>query len=386
MVNNYSLFAIRGGEDVASKSKKQPNKFSTKKTVIVKKKKKEKKKLRERINVKLTVILILLFGVLFIFAAYAWFSSSLNVRIRTFRMAVDRNSGLTISLDAINYDSYVEINEETLITNLNNLYPTHMSQWSINGLTPVSSNGITNPNSPQFNIFASDGVLYQRNDRDNGFIVTEQLVEDQVKRYSYYIAFDIFLRNETGSPVSDNLYLNRGALFALDDGSDEEMQGLANSVRFGIVKIGSTSLDATATEAQNLSCNNDCESIIYEPNSRNHTDLSIERAQKYNVSLVNGERFPTYAFSREGGPIFVRNTVSGSPNIDLNYFSLQETITDEDLGEPLFTIPNGVTKARIYLWIEGQDIDSLETNSAGADMNISVDFVKDTTGYDAFNE
>ena len=42
MVNNYSLFAIRGGEDVASKSKKQPNKFSTKKTVIVKKKKKEK--------------------------------------------------------------------------------------------------------------------------------------------------------------------------------------------------------------------------------------------------------------------------------------------------------------------------------------------------------
>ena len=164
------------------------------------------------------------------------------------------------------------------------------------------------------------------------------------------------------------------------------MQGLGNSVRVGIVKINSTSLDAPATTAQNLTCDNNCNAIIYEPNSRNHTALSIERASKYNVNLVNGERFPTYAVSRAGGPIFVANTVSGSPNIDLDYFTLQNTITEENFSNPLFQIPDGVTKARVYLWIEGQDIDSLETNSEGTDLDISISFVKDIEGYTTFNE
>ena len=64
------------------------------------------------------------------------------------------------------------------------------------------------------------------------------------------------------------------------------------------------------------------------------------------------------------------------------YLSYQETITDENFSEPLFPLENGVTKARIYVWIEGQDIDSLETNSKGADVNITIDFIKDTAGYE----
>ena len=47
----------------------------------------------------------------------------------------------------------------------------------------------------------------------------------------------------------------------------------------------------------------------------------------------------------------------------------------------MFKIPDGVTKVRVYLWLEGQDIDSLETDSVGADLTISISFVKDTEGY-----
>lgn len=338
------------------------------------------------INQKKTIVALVLFGILFITATYAWFSSSLNVKIRTFRMLVEQNSGLTISLDGINFDTSIEVSEDTIYTNLVNTYPNNTSQWSRNGLVPVSSNGITNNNSPVFNIFTSDGVLYRRNDKDNGFVYTIQREETGRKRYSYYLAFDVFFRNDTGSPVSDNLYFDYDTSITIASDTNEEMQGLGNSVRVGIVKINSTTLDAPVSTIQNLSCNNNCYSIIYEPNSRNHTALSIERARKYNVNLVNGERFPTYAFSKAGGPIFVANTVSGSPNLDLEYFTLQNTITEEDFNNPLFEIPNGITKARIYLWIEGQDIDSLETDSEGADLNVSLSFVKDTEGYEAFNE
>ena len=70
----------------------------------------------------------------------------------------------------------------------------------------------------------------------------------------------------------------------------------------------------------------------------------------------------------------------------MNYFELQETMTENEIDQPLFTVPNGITKTRIYLWIEGQDIDSLETDSSGADLEISLGFVKDTAGYDTFNQ
>ena len=42
-------------------------------------------------------------------APYAWFSASLNVKVKEFNMIVSKNSGLTISFDAINFDNAVEI-------------------------------------------------------------------------------------------------------------------------------------------------------------------------------------------------------------------------------------------------------------------------------------
>ena len=41
---------------------------------------------------------------------------------------------------------------------------------------------------------------------------------------------------------------------------------------------------------------------------------------------------------------------------------------------------------RIYIWIEGQDIDSLETDSEGADISVSLSLTKDTVGYTDFND
>ena len=102
--------------------------------------------------------------------------------------------------------------------------------------------------------------------------------------------------------------------------------------------------------------------------------------------MVDGFKYPTYAYIKEGGPIYVENSVSGSPNLDQNYFALQETVTEDDFENPIFQIPDGITKVRVYVWIEGQDIDSLETNSVGTEVEITIDFVKDQAGYDAYNE
>lgn len=330
-------------------------------------------------------IVIVFLGVLFIFSSYAWFSTALNVKVKKFNMVVARNGGLTISFDGINFNSYVEISRDVLITNLGSTYPNHVNQWALNGLTPISSNGISGDNNYFFDIFATSGVKYRNRKKENGFIYTNKVVDTAPRSYNNYIAFDLFFKNVTGSPVADNLYFEEGTSITMTSDGNEEMKGLTNSLRIGIVKVGTVPHGSDVSTIQNMKCQGTCEAIIYEPNSKNHTDLSIERAMKYDINLIDGKRFPTYAMIKEGGPIYVKDNVSGSPNLDLNYFSLQNTIHEEDFERPLFEIPDGITKARVYLWIEGQDIDSLETDSEGADLYIDISFIKDTVGYDTFN-
>lgn len=358
-------------KNTGNKSKKKTAKFNIRKL--------SKKK------VILTIAAIIFLSVLLIFSSYAWFSTSLNVKVKTFNVIVTRNSGLSISLDAVNFDTSVEMSYDSLITNLKRTYPNNKSHWAGNGLTPVSSNGISNPRSHFFDIYSSSGVRYYKKNREKGYITTGKANEDKINPFSNFIAFDLFFKNVTGSPVSDNLYLEYGTELIMDSDSSEEMQGLVNSARIGFVKVGSLPLTATPNEIQNMTCSGNCNAIIYEPNSTAHTALSIERAQKYGVTLIDGNPFPTFACVKGGGPIWVEDTVSGSPNLDYNYFALQKTITEDDFGKPLFTVPDGITKVRVYVWIEGQDIDSLETDSDGADISISINFIKDTQGYWSFD-
>ena len=61
-------------------------------------------------------------------------------------------------------------------------------------------------------------------------------------------------------------------------------------------------------------------------------------------------------------------------------------MTDDDFDKPLFQIPNGITKARVYLWIEGQDVDAIEVHSEGAPVYLNLDLEKDLAGYEGLNQ
>lgn len=376
-VDNKKKTTTNKKKVTAKNNSKKTNKTSnTKKTIDINS--------ITKANLKMMFLVILSFGTLFIVASYAWFSTNLNVKINMFQMSVTKNTGLSISLDGINFDTYVEISKEILIDQLKNRYPNNESQWASGGLTPISSNGILDSNQNKFDMYASSGVRYRNMEMKNGYIRIINAKENGISDLSNFIAFDLFFKNDSGSPMPDNLYLENTTEFKLAEDANEEMEGLFNSLRLGFIKIGSVPLNTDINTIQNISCNNSCTSIIYEPNHTVHNSLSIERAAKHNVILVNGENFPTYGCIKEGGPIFIKDAVSGSPNLDYNYFKLQETIKHEDLLSPLFSLPSGITKVRLYLWIEGQDIDSLETDSQGSKLNVSIDFIKDTAGYEEY--
>ena len=331
-------------------------------------------------NFNLMLLVTFFIGVLLIFSAYAWFYAALDVQVKFVNLVVSKKNGLFISLDGINFGSSVQISEESLIENLKTTYPNNTSQWSKYGLYPISASGLEHSDSPVLDFYMATNVDVDKVNKKS-YITTRKSVENNATNSKNYIAFDLFLKNVTGSPVSDNLYIDEGTGIKIDNGDTEQMQGLINSVRMAFIKIGSVAKDASVNEIQNISCNNNCEAIIYEPNATKHTDLSIERAQKYGVNLINGQYYPTLAVS---GPMNFFEITSVANGILEENFTLQETRTD--IQQSLFEIPDGITKVRVYVWIEGQDIDSLETRSDGAEVSVMINLIKDTAGYDAFNE
>ena len=52
----------------------------------------------------------------------------------------------------------------------------------------------------------------------------------------------------------------------------------------------------------------------------------------------------------------------------------------------IFSLSKGISKVRIYMWIEGQDVDSLETVSSGLNLAVVINFFKDIAGYEYYND
>lgn len=333
-------------------------------------------------NFNLMLLVTFFTGVVLIAATYAWFYASLNVKIEFFKMEVSNESGLFISLDGKTYSSSVEISKDILTTELAKTYKNHTSQWAQNGLYSVSSVGIKNSNYYKFDMYGSSRLGYKLEDNsDRRYLNSRLITEGGTSTSNVYLAFDIFLKNVSGSPFPDNLYIDKGTSVSYDNSIYNDADGTINSIRIGMVKINSVPKTTDPEIVQNLVCDNKCEAIIYEPNPTLHSSGSVERAKKYGVHLEDGKYTPTYGVKAEGDFLSLANGQAGSGvPLDTEHFALQKNVTN--IKDPLFKIPNGVTKFRVYIWVEGQDVDSLETNSRGAKVYMTINLIKDLAGYE----
>lgn len=370
-------------------TKKANIKTNKKSKATVNNKKKSNKKVieekRRKRNNKLLIITFLT-GVLLIVSSYAWLSASLNVRIKFFNLAVSTDNGLFISLDGVDYSDSIEISTNSVITDLKATYPNHTNQWAAGGLWPVSTNGIKNSNSDKFDIYVGE-ISRRIRSRDNKrFLSTRQIKEDISNAANIFISFDLFLKNVSGSPNSDNLYFSDDTFIDFDENTSDDikdsMSNIMNSMRIGLIKMSSVPSATDVRTVQNLKCNGACQMVIYEPNSKSHAVASIDAVkEEYGINIVDDTYIPTYGVINEGkGLEQVNGHMDTGIPLDTAHFALQKTITN--FNNPIFQIPNGVTKFRAYVWIEGQDLDSLETYSKGAAISIGINLEKDLSGYE----
>lgn len=334
------------------------------------------------------LVVTILTSLLFIYATYAWLSASLNVTISEFTMKTNSENGLYISLDGITWSDSIEMSRSNMLELLSETYPNQKTQWTY-GLFTVSSAGIRNSNNFNFDFYGFDHSYYRLSELYNKYDF-KKIEEDEINIDSPFLAFDLFFKNVTPSPYSDNLYFDVGTEIkrAFDfsdnenDSSDDiDFERVLNSVRLGISFSDTTDINSSSKVIQNLQCNGKCHFVIYEPNSKDHTTSSIEYLNAHGVNIKDGTYYPTYALISGGKKIPIWDGIKNSQTtIDTSNFKLQNTLTS--FNTPISKIPNSIIKARVYLWIEGQDVDILEKSSDEFHLSVTLNFRKDFASYE----
>jgi len=282
--------------------------------------------------------------------------------------------------------------------------------------------------STRIDNYTSDAETSQTVSEKDGYVVFDLFVKngegvDYIEEYNIEDDEAIYLTTDSAVTVSNA-------------GTDEEQvedYGLANSVRVAFMQIGRV---ATTTEEvgtiTSITCNETtttpedggeavtttvsngvtglCKDVvptIWEPNDVNHNSNLItyfSRVCKQKsvgedgtityddetacTALEDGTRVPTYV---------VNQNIVSSDNIDvydgLNGFTLPtegskltnfNTFTDtmknlKNENRPYFfkLAANSITKFRVYIYLEGQDVDNYDLISLGKKIKINFGFTKD---------
>ena len=325
--------------------------------------KKSSKNKKEEKNKKLVflIILLLLLIVLFTSVTYAWFSSNKRATIDTMDINVATVAGIQVSVDGINWKN--EVSKEEII-NAYKTYPRATNQLP-DTLAGCSTDGGVSPDG--LNVYY--GVI-RKHDEDYYLTAEKQTeincVGDEECEGKHYIAFDLFFlvtSPQTLVITPQSSVLNRNAI---DDGGQ-------NSARVGFVVLGNISDTASGVPAQNLK--NATSSVIWEPNYDVHTKYGVRNAASvYGITTTEtgGARLPYRGINQNiyglGVPI---NRTDSSPYfspVNPKVATTQTFVSDQQL----ITISKGITKMRIYLWLEGQDVD-LENNAANGRLQFNLE-------------
>jgi hypothetical protein len=331
----------------------------------MKKKKERRKKLRSLIL--LLFLTIIMFGT----ATYAWFTANRMVTISTLNVHVEASNGLQISTDASSWKSVITNADITTYA-----YSGHTNMVPAN-VTNVSTNGSVNATNGRMNMYKS--VI--GNDATTGdYNITTTADTETAGSTGNFIAFDIFLRVDS----QQDIYLTSDSNVEVKQNTTDK--GLKNAARVAFVKQGHG--DSTAAVGTLTGLNNQIASsaIIWEPNCDTHMPIVTSQvAPEYGVVIGNQQpdtehpdvvpdNYTNYYGVNKAisSPVDLKDLVNGTDttNADAVIPDIR-TVSGKTAYNQIFTLAAGVTKFRVYMWIEGQDIDC-ENNATGSDIVFNV--------------
>lgn len=379
--------------------------------------KSKKKQRKSELNA--TFFIILIAAVMFIISTYAWFSTQKNVSITNLRGTVEVAEGLEISLDAEKWYNGITLGEEDgQLSITKNAYQGHHN-ISPSEMLPVSTLGLVGSTDTDLKMLRGNVT----NSKELSKIVeTKENIESATdSQFPGYFAFDIFLKNNSKQSLGDDiLQLNYDSSLEIMDAS-KTATGLQNTARIAFCKYAGTSeVDASQADILKETAGVGVgapkayisDVAIWEPNADDHVDYIVKNNNKITWStsdasayatktLDDGTRgfdtttkMPTYALKTSAAGQTINDIYmwNGTEANLARQYTLQTTktsTTDYTIKEGVQNLvkatdgttafgiaPNKITRIRVYLWLEGQDVDCINYASHGGGVKVNIGLVK----------
>ena len=318
----------------------------------MKKEKKKKRKCR-----KLYLLLLLLFtGIMLTTSTYAWFTVNRIVYVDSLNVRVEAQGGIEISTDGTNWKSMINTDDinsaiDTYVTAVNQL-PNKVEPVSTGGLIDngkmMMYHGIATGNSQGFYVLNTTREIEQAGNVDGKFI-----------------AFDLFLKVDNGS----DLYLTNesGATY-----TGNNTPGIENAIRYAFVVEGTVPTGTNLPTIQALNNATADTVYIWEPNYDVHAATAIKNAyDTYGITVnATGNNKIDYdgviSEIKVSDNVLINEANSTKYNnffkkVDVDY----ATVANFTNYEKIFSVESGVTKIRMYIWLEGQDVDCENDSAIG---------------------
>ena len=340
--------------------------------------KKRTKESRKKLN---SLFLLIAFtAILLITSTYAWFSTQKDILLSNLQGKVNVAEGLEVSLDGDTWGNEVDLS--SLKNEGKTLIPTEM--------LPVSTDGAVGG----IELKMLRGKMLSKKKLSNIVACKNTLGPEEVnvigEDYPGYIAFDMYLRNTNKTQDPTTLQLNKNSIVKVSlDGNDKA--GIQNTVRVGFAKYANT-MDPLSDKSQITQ--NEFGLIdgvsIWEPNSKSHVPYIVKNNNFKEPPFTDKQDVETFALmataeSQTIADIYSKDTYSVKQNT-VKTNSTDNTVTDEGVqdlklatnGQDPFTIEaNKITKIRVYVWLEGGDVDCTNYASHGGGIDVTIGLIKD---------
>lgn len=364
-------------------------------------------------------------AIILIVSTYAWFIGMKTVNVSSFDVSIAAIDQLSLSLNGENWSDTVEISKSTYSTAS---YSGNTNSWGGTGLIPMSTVGKIDGTSSRMILFEKGSLTTT----PGGYRLMASKVKNGASdgaEANGYVAFDLFIKNLSGNEYYTEMnQLNEEAIYLTTDSavtvaSDGVANtGIENSVRVAFAQIGRVKATTTDVETiTGITCSTGsnvtgiCENRdaqIWEPNDTKHvqnainwystsckkrTGADLTATASYSGAcneVKDGTAYQTYAVS---GVINYTDQVDVYDGTDYNAYTdsvavsaangklvAYDTFTDTEKNKagverPTFITlaPNSITKVRVYIYIEGQDVDNYDFASLGKKISVAFGFTKE---------
>ena len=325
---------------------------------------------RRKSRTLLLLLLLLVTGSMLGTSTYAWFTSNKTVSVSDITVNVAAKNGIQISVDGTNWKSIISTTD---LMAASTTYPAAKNQIPTdnNSIQPVSTVG-TILDGGLMQMFVGDVP----SNADGNYILTATASNEANGTTGDFIAFDMFLKSDKAVDIDMT-----GASGVTANGSDT---GIKNASRIAFIIEGSTASDASVEDIQKLALTAGSTDGVYiwEPNYNVHSGTGIANARDtYGLDISADEETAVVYDGIKTTIADTDNILLGKANatdnadkfgaVDIDY-KTKDTFADDDVVS-VFSLPAGITKVRVYMWVEGQDVDC-ENNASGGNIDYSLQF------------